>query len=249
MTSVVAVDARRPLVRATLNGADTRNRLDEPTLLALSAALDRAERTDGTEVFVLDAVGAAFCAGIALEELEDTHWRPPIAAAQTLLSRLSESPLVTVAIVNGRATGGGVGLAAACDHVIAGPGSSFRLTEVLLGLVPAVVLPVLARRVGPHRAYSLALTARELSGTEAVQLGLADQYAESPAADLRRLLVGLRSAEQGAVHALKRYRSRLFPAVPQHMDEEAVLTAFLERLSDPVVRERLGEFARQGLLP
>jgi polyketide biosynthesis enoyl-CoA hydratase PksH len=248
LTGLLRVEhARRPVVRATMCAAATRNRLDGPMVRQLAGALDQAERTPGAEVFLLCAEGDTFCSGLSLGDLDRADWRPRAAAVQVLLARLARSTLVTIASVDGSATGGGVGLAAACDQVVVGPQGSFRLTEVLLGLVPAIILPVLARRVGQHQAFSLALTAREVSGPEAVRLGLADEWSDEPDLGLRSLLVRLRSTDHTAVQAVKRYRDELFgtPSGQQELAEKELE----QRLADPRVRERLARFQRQGLLP
>lgn len=247
-TGLVAIDdSRRPIVRATLSCPATRNRLDEPMVAQLMGALDQAERTSDAELFVLDAIGDTFCVGISLDDLGDVDWRPRITAIHGLLTRLAESSLVTIAVVDQPAIGGGVGLAAACDHVIAGPRASFRMTELLLGLVPAAILPLIVRRVGSHRAYSLALTSRELSSRQAARVGLADQWTDQPTQELRRLLVRLRAVDHAAVRALKRYRTELFAAPEDH--EELMMKVLEERLADPRVRLRLKDFQAQGLIP
>ncbi|MET9423737.1 MULTISPECIES: enoyl-CoA hydratase/isomerase family protein [unclassified Streptomyces] len=238
---------RPPLVRATLDTPATRNRLDDDMLTALTGALTAAEAAEGAEVFVLDATGDSFCSGIALGEADRDAWRPRLTAVHHLLQRLADSPLVTVAVVDGAATGGGVGLAAACDHVIAGPRASFRMTEVLLGLVPAVILPVVAERTGRHRAFSLALGAQHVDAEQAAHIGLADQRTDDCRQELRLLLRRLRAADHGAVRALKRYRRELFPAPEGHA--ERAVRAVAERLRDPRVHERLNTFHRQGLIP
>ncbi|MEU0373194.1 enoyl-CoA hydratase/isomerase family protein [Streptomyces sp. NPDC006283] len=244
----VRVDAARPpLLRVTLDSPATRNRLDDRTLHALAAALDTAESSPGTDVFVIDATGDTFCSGISLGADDRDGWQPRLTAVHDLLQRLSDSPLVTVAVVDGAATGGGVGLAAACDHVIAGPGASFRMTEVLLGLVPAVILPVVAERTGRHRAFSLALGAQHVDGEQAADLGLADQRTDDCRHELRLLLRRLRAADPGAVRALKRYRRELFPAPEGHADRSVAVVA--ERLRDQRVHKRLNTFHRQGLIP
>ncbi|QNS09176.1 enoyl-CoA hydratase/isomerase family protein [Streptomyces xanthii] len=244
----VRVDtARPPVVRATLDSPATRNRLDDELLAELAGALEQAERTDSATVFVIDATGDTFCSGIALGDLDQADWRPRLTAVHDLLRRLTDSPLVTVAVVDGVATGGGVGLAAACDHVIAGPGASFRMTEVLLGLVPAAILPTVAERVGRHRAYAMALGAEELAADEAAALGLADRRTEDCRRALQLLLRRLRAADPGAVRALKRYRRELYPLDEGHADRSVRVVA--ERLGDQRVRERLDTFHRQGLIP
>ncbi|MEV0702955.1 enoyl-CoA hydratase/isomerase family protein [Saccharopolyspora sp. NPDC050389] len=227
----------------TLSSPSTGNRLDDPLLVELSAALTEAEATPGARALVLDAAGDAFCAGMALDGLESA-WRQRIEAIGELLARLTASPLVTIALVDGAAMGGGVGLAATCDQVIAGPRAEFRMTEVLLGLLPATILPVVARRIGAHRAYGLALTAREVPGPEAVRLGLAD--ATGGEDELRRVLRRLRAADPEALAALKAYYAELFPPLPR---EELVVEVLGRRLADAQVHQRIAGLRNQGLIP
>ena len=84
-----------------------------------------------------------------------------------LLTELGDSRLVTVAVVEGRAVGGGVGLAAACDFVFAGPEAAFRLTELLFGLVPALVMPFVVARTGEHRMLRMAVLAEPYDASAA----------------------------------------------------------------------------------
>lgn len=244
---IIVDDGRSGVVRVSMRGVATRNRLDPEMVEAVASVLDEAESRSGVAVFVLTSAVPDFCTGMALGDAHREQWREAIAAMRTLLWRLSESSLITVAVVDGPAVGGGVGLAAACDHVIAGPGASFRMTEVLLGLIPAAILPCVARRVGQHRAFSLALTAREISGRDTHTIGLADEWTTDTDAALRRLLILLRSAGPGALQALKRYRARLFGA--PGADGELLREVLGERMSDPRVGQRLRMLQSQGLLP
>lgn len=234
------------IVRLTLHGPDTRNRLDATMLGGILDGLDRAE-TAGLRALVLDADGPDFCSGLALSGPTGEQWQSGISTVRRLLIRLSRSPLVVVALVNGITSGGGVGLAAACDHVIAGPGAVFRMTEIRLGLIPAVILPVVAARTGRQTAFTLALTARALSGRDAAELGLADEAVADPEDALRKLLTALRSADPGALRALKDYRTRLF-GTPS-ADPGLVTEALGERMADPRVRARIDRLSEQGALP
>lgn len=246
-TAPVVVDGTAgSVVRVTLRGT-SRNQLDLAALDALLTALDAAEVGGEARAIVLAAEGTTFCAGLALGDLGTADWRPRIAAVETLFHRLATSPLLTVAVVDGAAVGGGVGLAAACDHVIAGPRARFRLTEVLLGLFPAMVLPVLTRRVGPHRAYHLALTATEIDGVEAHRLGLADRMTLEPERALRHALVGLRRSDPAAVAALKRYYTAHLTAGARQWEPAAAVLA--PRFADPGLHRRLDGFRAQGLIP
>ncbi len=246
MSAVVVVDDSRPFaVQVLMDSPTTRNRLDDRLLDDLVAAVDRAEATPGARALVLKAAGDTYCSGLSLGDLDHADWQGRITAIATLLRRLTTSPLVTIAVVGGAALGGGVGLAAACDQVIAHPDATFQMTEVLLGLVPAAILPVVARRVGEQRAFSMALTARRVPGAEAVDLGLADRL--GGAAELRSLLVALRGTAPATARALKDYRRRLFPTAPG--TEELVMQVLTERFADPLTRGRLDRLRDNGLVP
>ncbi|MFC3536581.1 enoyl-CoA hydratase-related protein [Couchioplanes azureus] len=214
-----------------------RNVIDAELLTGLLAAVRDAEADPGCRVLVLSAEGPDFCAGMDLAAPVD-----PAAVADdvpywTLLRSLSTSELVTVAVVDGAATAGGVGLAAACDLVLAGDAATFRLTEALFGLLPAMALPFVARRTGEQRAFAATLTARTWTAAEALEAGLADRAGASAAQLLRPLLVELRRLERPAVAALKRYREAAF-GWPAELGRTAG-RAFAERLAAPEVRQRI----------
>ncbi|MCG0286202.1 enoyl-CoA hydratase/isomerase family protein [Streptomyces sp. PSAA01] len=230
-------DSRPPVARLTLDRPESRNCLDTGTVRELVSALDAAERMPDTSVLVVDAEGDDFCSGMDLKDPSPADWRPLLEDIEVLLSRVRSSPLVTVALVRGVATGGGVGLAAACDLVVAGPTAGFRMTEVLLGMVPALILPLVGARVGLRRAYALALLAQPVSGPEAVRIGLADVCGDEPDRELALVLRRLRAADGAAVRCLKQYAL----ALADHDGPPPGLAwAVLdERLSDPGMRERL----------
>ncbi|NJQ14426.1 enoyl-CoA hydratase/isomerase family protein [Streptomyces bohaiensis] len=225
-------------LRATLSRPERRNALDGPLLTLLHAALDRAEALADCRVLILDASGEAFCGGMDL----GTAVGPDSAAPYwRLLERLATTDLVTVSLVDGEATGGGVGLAAACDLVLTGRDARFRLTEVLLGLVPAMALPFVARRTGQHRAFTAALLAEPLDGPAALAAGLADRHGVVAEELLRPLLVSLRRVDRATTGALKRHRALVHPFPAGTGTAAADLLA--ERLADPAAVERLRRVA------
>jgi polyketide biosynthesis enoyl-CoA hydratase PksH len=232
-------------VRACLSGS---NVLTPAVMADLDLALDEAEHGEGCRAFVLAAEGESFCSGLDLADSELVkEWDDGDAAAYwRLLSRLRGSPLVTVALVDGAATGGGVGLAAACDFVIASPRARFRLTEVLLGLLPAMLLPSIARRVGETRAFRMALLAEEVDGVESVRIGLADTVADSPDTYLRRILAALGRTNAATVTELKTCRRVLFPDDSLYGQYAALMLG--RRIADPFVQDRLESLRSGGLL-
>ncbi|MFJ1751554.1 enoyl-CoA hydratase/isomerase family protein [Kitasatospora sp. NPDC088134] len=230
---------------ALLDSPDTRNPLSAALVDALLRAVEEAQRRPGCHALVIRAAGPAFCTGLPLAPGRAPWHRG--ATPWDLFEKLADSAVPTVAVVDGEATGGGTALAAACDLVIAAPGARWRLTEGLLGLVPAMALPFLARRIGPQRALTLVLTAEEIDAPTAERLGLADRLAADPDTELRRCLRDLRRLPPGTVGALKRYRRRAFPWPP---DLGAAAAALLdERLASPETRTRLAGLTPPGSTP
>ncbi|MEV6410717.1 enoyl-CoA hydratase-related protein [Kribbella sp. NPDC051718] len=242
---VLVDDSRPPVLRLTLNRPSSHNQLDSALIADLLTAVAFAERRTDIRILAVQATGDDFCSGVALDG-SMAVLRERLTAVRDLLSRLATSPLVTVAVVTGAATGGGVGLAAVCDHVIVGDDASFRLTEVLVGLVPAIIFPALVRRVGLQRAYTMALLTEEISADRAVQIGLADTRSADPVSGLRHLVQRIGAADQGAVSALKRLRAELSAAAEPAL-VDGLPWVLAERLADPGLPERLDRLRANGL--
>ncbi|MEU9129811.1 enoyl-CoA hydratase-related protein [Kitasatospora sp. NPDC048540] len=255
--TAVRVTRGRGMLRAVLDRPERRNPIDDALLDGLAAALDRAEADPDCRVFVLSAVGEDFCAGTDLSGTDLSGGGPSGAGAAaerlpdgaelpywTLLDRLTRSQLVTVAAVDGRATAGGVGLAAACDLVVAGDRARFRLTEVLAGLVPAMALPFVARRLGEQRAFAATLCAEEFDAAAAHRAGLADLSGPDAESALRPLLARLGRTDRATAAALKDYRARLFPRDPGLGHEASQL--LIERFAAPGARRLLDRLRTAG---
>ena len=111
------------------------------------------------------------------------------------------------------------------------PRARFRLTEVFFGLLPAMILPCIARRVGEVRAFRMALLAEDVDAREAVGIGLADTLAEDSEVRLRRTLSALGRTDAATVAELKTSRNLLFPEDTQYALHAQRLLG--RRLSDP----------------
>lgn len=243
----VTIDVRKaPLVRIRLDNPGQANQLDSVMVGELLDALNLAESSKTARAVLIEAEGDIFCAGTILTEPAQT-WSPLLVATRSLFYRLMRSPLVTIASVEAAALGGGVGLAAVCDRVIVGPHATFRMTELLVGLIPALVLPIVAHRIGPHRAYSLALFAEEVSSRRAVELGLADTLCIDANSEISRSIRQINATLPDALVALKRYRAD-YPFEDQGADSPlpSVLT---ERLADPALHRRATLLRESGLMP
>ena len=209
---------------ARLNRPDKRNALTDELVKAIDAACTEVSADLEARALVIHGAGGHFCAGgdfsgfMTLMQTEPGHAGDPIARYNrefgTLLERLVSLPVPTVAVVTGIAMGGGCGLAAACDHVIAADDATFATPEVTLGVAPAQIAPFLVRRAGARRARWLMLSGARLKAPEAFAAGLADvvvpsaELREALSADLKRLL----SAEPAALRATKRIVNRALEA-------------------------------------
>lgn len=122
----------------------------------------------------------AFCEGLDLDRLADS--RDDVRSAQhsyaRMLRAVEHAPCPVFALVDGVALGGGLGLVAAADLVIATPRSEFGLPETLVGLIPAVALPYVAQRTGTVRARLLALDGGAIDAEAAQRVGLVDELTE-----------------------------------------------------------------------
>jgi enoyl-CoA hydratase/carnithine racemase len=169
-------------------------RLSPESLDVLYAALYDAE-----DVRVLVGTESGFCQGMDLGA-QGADVEAAFAQFARVLSEIRQAP--TVAFVDGDARGGGVGLAAACDVVLATHRARFTLTEVLFGLVPGAILPALHDRLAPQKVRRLALTGLAADAEEALRIGLVDEIVPDESG-LRNWTRALARAEPGASDVLR----------------------------------------------
>jgi len=213
---MIRLETRGAFAYATLDAPATRNALTDDMVAALRDAVAHAESQPGVRALVLRGAGGSFCAGGDFGGFRALMAAPapaagtdPIAtfnrAFGAMLERLQASAVPTIAVVEGAAMGGGCGLAAACDFVLAASTAQFGMPEVTLGLPPAQIAPFVAARLGSGRALRLMLTGRRLGGAQALDAGLADIVAEPAELDaqLQALLTDLGRAEPAALRATK----------------------------------------------
>ena len=217
-----------------------------PALIGpLLDALDRAAADPGCRAVLISAAGPHFCRGLDLSGVpEEWYADPGQMPPWRLFSALHDAPVTTVALVDGAATGGGVALAAACDLVVVGADAGFRLTELLLGLVPALAMPFVAGRVGVQVAYRMALTAAPVDPQEAVRTGLADLAYPRARDGARPLLTALRRIAPETIRAMKKLRASLYPRPPWLAQTAGLAT--IDRLRDPAVRARIDAIRSAG---
>jgi methylglutaconyl-CoA hydratase len=166
------------VARLVLNRPEVRNAWDGETVSLLQRALRDLGSDDSVRVVELSGEGPAFCAGADLEWMKrvanftmEENRRDSAELAQ-LFRALDELDKPVVARVHGAALGGGTGLVAACDVVLASEGAVFGTTEVRLGIIPAVISPYVVRKIGESHARFMFLTGERIGAEEARRIGL-----------------------------------------------------------------------------
>ncbi|TRW46152.1 enoyl-CoA hydratase/isomerase family protein [Georgenia yuyongxinii] len=201
---VVHLGRAGAVVTITLDSPANRNALSRLLRTQLGARLADALADPATRVILLTHTGPVFCAGADLTEA-GTPDEPGTPDLPALLTTLWHSPVPVVARLAGTARGGGVGLAAACDLVVAADTVTFAFPEVRLGVVPAVISAPLRRRVAPHALHALFLTGEPFDAARAREIGLLDAAAPPDLLDseVRRLADMVLRGAPGALATTK----------------------------------------------
>jgi isohexenylglutaconyl-CoA hydratase len=202
-TRVLKLERRGAYLFVTMNDPATRNALSATMLADLEAVL-AATRDDRTvRALILQGCDGMFCAGGNLkgalgEAAPAAGARDPVHEENRrggrLFHDLNRHPTAVVALVDGPAMGGGLGLACCADIVVTTPRARFALSETTLGLTPAQIAPFVINRIGLATARRLALTGARFDGAVAATIGLSDHHcetAEDAAATVRRLLADI----------------------------------------------------------
>lgn len=174
-TTIAYDDLSAPLARITLNRADKRNPIGPLTIGELMHAFEAARENEATRVVILTGAGSAFSAGGDLGTFSGTaEPKSPIRPRSLveLIPAMHALGKPIVAMVNGPALAGGLGLAVACDVVVASDQATFGLPEIKVGLWPMMVMAEIVRNIGRKAALELMLTGRHVSAHEAQALGL-----------------------------------------------------------------------------
>jgi methylglutaconyl-CoA hydratase len=165
----------------TLNRPEVRNAFNESAIAELALAFDELGRNELVRAIVLAANGPAFCAGADLNWMKKmaaySHDENAADAARlaNMLRTIYLCPKPTLAKVQGDCYAGGMGLAAACDIVVASEGVNFCLSEVKLGLIPATISPYVIKAMGEQAARRYFLTAERFDAAAALRMGFAHE--------------------------------------------------------------------------
>jgi methylglutaconyl-CoA hydratase len=234
----LTIDARG-VARLTLDRPEVHNAFDDALIKELNAHLERlhvlAERSE-VRVVVLGSDGKHFSAGADLNGMKrmvDFSFDDNLKDARELarlMQQLDALPCPTLCRVQGAAYGGAVGLAACCDVVVASDKAKFCLSEVRIGLSPAVISPYVQRAVGPRQMRRYALTAEVIDAATAQALGLVHEVTDGETlnAQVDRMIDQLLAASPQAQRATKALLAR----VDRDPDSDATVDATCRTISE-----------------
>jgi methylglutaconyl-CoA hydratase len=179
-----------PVEYLTLNRPDVRNAFNEHVIEELTRWADTAAADKGVRCVVLAGAGKLFCAGADVTWMSkmvsytrEENIRDAQAMAR-MFSALDSLPVPLIGRIHGAALGGGVGLAAVCDIVVAEEGATFGFTEVKLGILPAVISPYALAKIGRSAARELFLTGMRFGAQRAKEIGLVHAVVPSDQLDV-----------------------------------------------------------------
>jgi methylglutaconyl-CoA hydratase len=175
----------RGVGRLTLNRPEAKNAMSQALMRALRDAARQLAEDDAVRVIVLTGAGEVFSAGGDLkgmtQQASNTRQGRIDDATEfaMVLAELDGLPKPLIGRINGSAFGGGLGLISICDIAIGLVGSTFRLSEVTLGLIPATISPYVVAKIGVPNSRRIMLNATKLDGTAAARLGLLDEVVQT----------------------------------------------------------------------
>lgn len=241
--SLVAYEAEGAVARLTLDSPANRNALSARLVGELHAGLRRAVDDPAVRAVVLGHTGGTFCAGADLSEASGGD---PFEAAlgrarelTALLRAIVECPVPVIGAIDGHVRAGGMGLVGACDIVIAGPRSTFALTEARIGVAPAIISLTLLPKLSSRAASRYYVTGETFNAARAVSIGLVTETADDVGFTVNEVAADLAKASPQGLAASKALTTA---AVLAGFDRDA------DRLAEESARLFVSEEAREGMM-
>ena len=246
--TVLLNTTRAGVAVVTLNRPKVHNALNPDVIQRLIDIFETLKGADGVRVVMIEGAGPSFSAGAdlawmrAAADYSATDNREDAGDMAGMLHMLHSLPQATIALVHGAAMAGGCGILSACDMAIATKSASFALSEVRLGIIPAVISPYVIRAIGPRAAHRYFLTAERFDATTAHALGLIHIVVEDNnglAQEAERLVQQIFTCAPGAINAAK----ELIAAVEGRPIDKHVMADTSRRIAE----RRSSDEAKEGL--
>ncbi len=236
------------IMQIILNNPEKHNAFDEHLIQHLLETLESIEQDDTIRVVILSAEGASFSAGA------DLNWMKKMAAYSEqenmadamklarLMQKLNHLNKPTIALIQGNAFGGALGLIACCDIALSVPSALFCFSEVKLGLIPAVISPYVLAAIGERMSRRYFLTAERFSAEEALRIELIHQIVEKPE---NLIKTGLHLAENianNSPEAIKKIK-----ALTHEVTQKTISENVIQKTAKAIAKARVSSDGQEGL--
>ncbi len=235
----LSVRREGPVEYVTLNRPDVRNAFNEQVIADLTAWAGAARTSPGLRVVVLAGAGKVFSAGA------DAGWMAKMAGythdenvqdartAAAMFRAIDDLPVGVIGRIHGAALGGGSGLAAVCDVVVAAENAVFGFTETKLGILPSMISPFVLPKIGVSAARELFLTGMRFGAARAREIGLVHTVVPEDGLDaaVQRYVAELLSAAPTGVAAAKGLIPKVWGRRPEEVADLTAATIAGQRVS------------------
>jgi len=249
-TRVVATIDDHGNATITLNRPDVHNAFDPDMVQALTVALNQVAKNDAVRAVVIAGAGKSFCAGADIAHMRQSaqftkaqNFKGAGESAR-MFHALYTLKKPTIAAVHGAVRGGGCGIVAACDIAIATRTATFRLSEVKIGVIPAMISPYVISAIGERQSRRYMLSGEEFDAAEAQRIGLVHEVVEESElpAHVNAMLRQLYTSGPNAVQAIK----QLIPRSAHSLIGPGIVNATARRIAEiratPEAQEGLSAF-------
>ena len=225
---LVHLDVDGAVATVTLDLPHNRNALSRQLVAELTDRVSTAAAAAAVRAVVLTHTGTTFCAGADLSEASTGPMTGTASGLLSLIRMIVDAPLPVLARIDGNVRAGGIGLLGACDIVVAGPHSTFAITEARLGLAAAVISVSVLPRLDERSAARYYLTGATFDAVEAQRIGLVTLATDDVDAALALLIADLRKASpQGLIESKRIANRTVREAIERYGDEMVELSARL----------------------
>jgi len=243
----VLYKVEKNIATITMNRPEVHNAFNEEMIGELTNAFIKAGEDKNVRIVILRGNGKSFSAGGDLNwmrKVADYSFQQNVTDAMrlgTLLKTINTLSKPTIALVQGNAFGGGVGLTSCCDIAIAEEGVQFCLSEVRIGLIPSIIAPYVIAAIGERQARRYFLTAERIDAKTAMQIGLVHETAPLNGLDEAAGKI-ISALLDGAPSAQTRGKKLILDIAKRHIDDDLI-----QLTSEKIAEARASDEGKEGL--
>jgi methylglutaconyl-CoA hydratase len=233
------------LASITLDRPEKHNAFTAEIILGLTQAFHALGQDPDVRAILLTGNGPSFCAGADAQWMReqatagDAENRADAMRLSDMLATLNDCAKPVICVAHGNVFGGGVGLVACADLVVARPNTQFRLSEVRLGLTPATISPFVVAKIGQTHARRYFLTAESFGPEQAVAMGLAHVVSDDPQARVEAWFANLLLGAPGAIADAK--------SLIRDVSDRPISFSLRAETADRIADRRASAEGREGL--